>query len=123
MVRVVVSGSSPTVWVHALDGDSIKQSRRLLLTHLTDVQGDGAKFADESMKVVLKWGERPLVRNGTVKVALKLDKGEFCIYALDTAGRRVREVSHSFNEKGWLRFDAVVAADPENATLLYEIIR
>ena len=64
-----------------------------------------------------------LVRAGTAKIALKLGGGDYKVYALDTAGRRVREVPHTFNEKKWLRFTADVATDPENATFLYEIAR
>ena len=63
-----------------------------------------------------------LVRAGRAKIALRLAGGAFKVHALDTAGRRVRKVPHAFNEKGWLCFVADVAANPENATFLYEIV-
>ena len=113
-----------TVWASTLDGKAFGESRRILVSHLTDLCNDGDTYTDASRTILLRWGKMPhLVRAGHAKVALKLGRGGFSLYALDTAGRRVREVPHMYNEKGWLRFDAVVAADPENATFLYEIVR
>ena len=113
-----------TIWASTIDGKAFGESRRILVSHLTDLCNDGDTYTDASRKILLRWGKVPhLVRNGTAKIAMKLGKGDFKVYALDTAGRRVREVPHTFNERGWLRFDAAVAADSENATLLYEIIR
>ena len=54
--------------------------------------------------------------------ALALGSGDFRVYALDTSGERVREVPCGMS-KGRLRFKADVAADPDCATFLYEIIR
>ena len=113
-----------TVWASTLDGKAFGESRRILVSHLTDLCNDGDTYTDDSRTILLRWGKMPhLVRAGSAKVALKLGRDGFSVYALDTAGRRVREVPHTYNEKGWLRFDAVVAADPENATFLYEIVR
>ncbi|MBQ3806856.1 MAG: hypothetical protein II840_02755 [Kiritimatiellae bacterium] len=67
-----------TVCVHSLDGEPITKSRRMLLTHLTDVQGEGERFADESMTVLLKWGTRPLAQNGSAEISLALDSPANC---------------------------------------------
>ena len=119
-MKATVSGAPATVWVHALDGGAVSQSRRLLLTHLTDVQGEGVKFMDESMKVLLKWGRRPLVRNGTADVTLHLlSAADYDVYALATSGRRLRKVESSA-DGDTLRFKASIAR-PDGACILYEI--
>ncbi|MBR2837154.1 MAG: hypothetical protein IKE55_00045 [Kiritimatiellae bacterium] len=115
-----VEGAPATVWVHSLDGAEIPKSRRMLLTHLTDVQGDGERFSDETMKVLLKWGRRPLVRNGAADVLLRLSEpGRHIVYELGTGGRRVRVVPAEAGASG-LRFRATVAG-PSGARILYEI--
>jgi len=120
-LKASVAGAPATVWVHALDGNAVADSRRLLLTHLTDVQGEGTKFADASMTVLLKWGGRPLVRNGTAEVSLRLAHPDcFAVYELATSGRRVREIPASV-VGGRLSFTASVAG-PDGARILYEIV-
>lgn len=110
------------IWASTLDGKAFGESRRILVSHLTDLCNDGDTYADASRTVLLRWGKPPhVVRAGVAKIALRLCAGDFSVHALDTAGRRVRSVPHSFNEKGWLRFDADVAADPSSATFLYEV--
>ena len=112
-----------TIWASTLDGKAFGESRRILVSHLTDLCNDGDTYTDASRTVLLRWGRMPhLVRAGHAKIALRLAGGDFKIHALDTAGRRVREVPHTFNEKGWLCFVADVAANSENATFLYEIV-
>ena len=119
-LKVKVSGAPATVWVHALDGAVISQSRRILLTHLTDVQGDGAKFSDEMVTVLFKWGGRPLVQNGSAEVSLRLlePKG-YTVYELATNGRRLREILVTVNDSV-LSFKAEVKG-PDGARILYEI--
>ena len=120
VLKATVSGAPATVWVHALDGAVLSQSRRILLTHLTDVQGDGEKFSDETMTVLLKWGNRPLVRNGTADISLLLlePKG-YTVYELATNGRRVRAIQAAV-EGSCLCFKAAVKG-PDGARILYEI--
>ena len=121
-LRAKVSGAPATVWVHSLSGDAIRSAPRLLLSHVTDVQGDGATFADETMTTTLKWGSRPLARNGVAQVALRLDNPErYTVHALATSGKRLATVP-SRVRGGWLVFTADVAG-PEGARMLYEIVR
>ncbi|MBQ3289455.1 MAG: hypothetical protein IJH50_08620 [Kiritimatiellae bacterium] len=121
-LKVKVSLAPATVWVHSLDGAGIPQSGRLLLTHLTDVQGDGAVFSDESMTTIVKWGWRPLVQNGIADVSLKLDKpADYTVYELDTAGRR-RGIVPSAVKGGMLTF-AATTRGPNGGRIHYEIAR
>ena len=47
------------------DGRPLATSRRMLVTHLTDVQADGNVYADREKRTLLKWGSYPpVVRNG-----------------------------------------------------------
>jgi len=73
------------------------------------------------MTVLLKWGGRPLVRNGTAEVSLKLSHPDgFAVYELATSGRRVREIP-ALSADGRLSFTASVAG-PDGARILYEIV-
>ena len=103
--------------------------------HLTDVQGDGARFADDTRQVLLDWGGAPLVEVGAAEVELRLApcgeaageaRGEdsprpLSVFALDTAGRRVGEIP-SRVENGVLRF-RVCTAGEKGGRIYYEITR
>ena len=112
-----------TVWASSLDGKPIAQSSRLLVTHLTDVQADGNVYADRDKKILLKWGSYPpVVRAGTAKVSLALDSpASYEVWALDTAGRRVAQVTAAVTD-GHLAFTADVKG-PAGACMLYEVVR
>ena len=131
-----------TLWASTLDGEPLERSSRILLTHLTDVQGEGARYADDSRKILLKWGKTPLVEAGAADVELRLDEfaanhsslvtrhssldGEaaasgFTVYALDTAGNRTSKIPAVF-EAGALRF-RVSTNGPEGGCIYYEIVR
>lgn len=121
-LKVNVFLAPATVWVHSLDGAGIPQSGRLLLTHLTDVQGDGCVFSDESMTTTVKWGRRPLVQNGTADVRLKLDRpADYTVYELDTAGHRNGIVPSAVRD-GMLAF-AATTKGPNGGRIHYEIAR
>ena len=121
-LKAFVCGSPATVWVHSLDDEPICSSRRLLLTHLTDVQGDGATFADASMKVLLKWGRRPVVKAGTAEISLTLDEPEsYDVYELATSGRRVSKMASSTSVEA-LRFTASVCGS-DGARMMYEVLK
>ena len=65
-----------TLWASSLDGEPLERSSRILLTHLTDVQGDGARYADDQRKILLKWGKTPLIEVGAALVELRFDERE-----------------------------------------------
>ncbi|MDD2461532.1 MAG: hypothetical protein PHT98_10690, partial [Kiritimatiellae bacterium] len=121
-LTVSLRGAPATVWVSALDDQPVVRSRRLLLTHLTDVQNTGVKYADPARKILLSWGKTPyLVRVGQAEIALAVQHPETCtVYALATNGRRLGQVPARVTG-GALCFTADVA-HPEGARLLYEIV-
>ncbi len=119
-----------TIWASSLDGKPLTESARVLVTHLTDLQNTGARFADADRSILLDWGRLPhLVRVGEAKVELKLQcqlpiaDNSFRVFALGTDGRRECEVPSDWNPAaGILRFTASVR-QPFGACLYYEIVR
>ena len=118
-----ITGAAATVWVSALDREPVSASRRLLLTHLTDVQNTGVRYAERARKTLLSWGKLPyLVRVGQADVTLALNAPEtYAVYALATNGRRTEKVETKVAD-GKLAFTAAVAAK-DGARMLYEIVR
>ena len=110
------------IWASTLDGKAFGESRRILVSHLTDLCNDGDTYMDSSRTVLLKWGKPPhLIRAGTAKISLALGTGGYTVHALDASGQRMRAVP-SKTIKGRLVFTADIAADRDNATFLYEIV-
>ena len=121
-LRCDVGDVPATVWVSALDGRDIVASRRLLLTHLTDVQNSGIRYAADDLKVLLDWGGLPhLMRNGRATCSIALRAGAKAkVWALRTDGTRRAEVPVKFSG-GRLEFVADVGADRTAASYIYEI--
>ncbi len=118
-----LSGAPATVWVSALDNEPVATSGRLLLTHLTDVQPAGVRYAERARKTLLAWGKAPyLVRTGQAGVTLSLKNPEaYAVYALATSGRRLERMATKV-EEGTLRFTASVAG-ADGVRMLYEIVK
>ncbi len=142
-----------TVWVSSLDGKPIATSSHLLLTHLTDMQNSGIKYADPALTTLQNWGELPhLMRRGAAEIELSLSRkaalnaakggdlsGEAAlkggkpacrVYRLSPGGRRLAEVPAELAGRDgpapkecYLRFTARTDYDPSSATYLYEIVR
>jgi hypothetical protein len=122
-VTVRMEGSDATVWVSALDKEPIRQSRRLLVTHLTDLQNTDITYAEEARKTLRDWGGMPhLVRAGKAEVSLALaSPDQYVVWALAPSGRRLAEVPARVDGTR-LRFTADVAGDPATgARMLYEV--
>ena len=120
---VVIRGHSAAVWATSLDGQPLAKSRRILLTHVTDVQDAGTVYRAADRKVLESWGHLPhLMANGTAEISLP--QGVFRktrVYALAADGVRrseipIRRLPYSYG------FTADVARDPKSATYLYEIV-
>jgi hypothetical protein len=99
------------------------ESRRLLVTHLTDCQNAGIRYAEKARRTLLAWGGLPhLVRAGKAEVRLKVGNAAgLKVYALATSGKRLGEVPSKV-EGGAFVFTADVAgAAKETAVLCYEV--
>lgn len=122
-LKATVTGSAATIWVSSLDGREIGSSSRLLVTHLTEVQNTGARFADAERTILKDFGRLPyLVQRGCAKVSLAVGVGNWRVYALATDGTR-RERVPSESCDGRLSFVCDTARDPSEATILYELVK
>ena len=111
-VRIRVEGSDATAWVSALDDQPIRQSRRLLVTHLTDLQNTGIRYA-EAARRFSKIGAACRIWSGREKPSLRSDwKG----LANTECGpwRRAESVWRKFRQVAGTRLSSppTLAADP-----------
>ncbi|HNQ88185.1 MAG TPA: hypothetical protein PKM73_06205 [Verrucomicrobiota bacterium] len=122
-VTIRTAVADATVWVSALDTEPIHRSQRLLVTHLTDLQNTGIRYAEASRQTLLDWGSMPhLVRAGRATVSIALDTpSRYRVWALGPGGRRLAIVP-SAAQGNRLEFTADVGADPAaGARMLYEV--
>jgi hypothetical protein len=122
-VRIDGVTTDATVFVNSLDGAPIRSSKRLLVTHLTDLQNTGAQFGERARQTLQAWGGPPhLVLDGaaTVHVALD-DPSAYTVWALATSGKRLEKIDAK-TDGGQLTFTASVRG-ADGARMLYEIAR
>lgn len=121
-LRATVRKANASVWVSSLDGNTIQSSSRMLLVHLTDVQGKGVKFQDNSRSLLLAWGKGTVVERGSAEISLKVSaNGSYDVYELRTDGSRTNTVA-SYVEDGRLNF-TVTTDGPDGGRIYYEIVR
>ncbi|HLJ57313.1 MAG TPA: hypothetical protein VKT77_19910 [Chthonomonadaceae bacterium] len=118
---IVVREAGATVWVSSLDSKPIRESHRLLVSHLTDLQNAGARYADRAQRVLLAWGGLPhLVRRGSATVTLHVGSGaRVRAWGLSLAGKRAAAVPVEMHDGA-----AVLALDVDaggRARMLYEV--
>lgn len=120
---VTLDKSFATVWVSSLDAQPIRDSKRLLLCHLTDLQNTGATFGEKTRKTLYSWGGLPhLVQAGQATVRVRLAQPERAVvYAITPSGKRLEKVATSV-ENGELVVKLQVAGPDGKARLAYEIV-
>ena len=122
-LAVALQGADAAVWATSVDGRPLAESRRILVTHATDVQNEGMRWADEKRTIVIaRGGKTLLAAKGRAEVLLRIADGDWTCRALETDGRRRTRVPVS-RVGDRLRFTADVGRDPTQATLLYELVR
>lgn len=120
-----VQHADAAVWVSSLDGQPIERSNRLLLTHLTDLQNEHSRFADDRLQILVGWGDLPhLVRRGEVELSLQLPAPDhWQLWALSTSGRRLQRLGLQV-AAGRLTATIGTASAPEHGAILtYELVR
>ncbi|MGN0234460.1 MAG: hypothetical protein ACI4B5_08575 [Bacteroidaceae bacterium] len=118
-----ISGASATVCLCSLDGKDLSCSRHMLLTHITDVQGDGTQYADSQRKILLQWGRGMFLERGSARITIATSgtKG-YKVYETDTTGRRVTTLSCQRDRQG-ITFTVSTANDRNEGRIYYEICR
>jgi len=121
-LRADVSGAPASLWVSSLDEQSISKSKRLLLVHVTNVFGEGAKFADELRDIVLSWGSNCMIEKGRASVSLALENpSSYLVYELRGDGKRMGLIKTKIIS-GHLTFD-VNTDGPAGGRMYYEIVK
>ena len=111
-----------TLWVSSIDGKPISGSSRMLLTHLTDIQGNGSIFEDETRAVLLKRGGGHVVEISTAEVVLRVkEPRKYHIWALAADGKRRFEIPSGV-ENGVLCFTVSTRGADSKGVLQYEIV-
>lgn len=122
MASFEISGAPAAAWVSSLDSLPIDKSKRLLVTHITDVLDTDTVIPDPAENLLDSWGKLPhLMRRGNATIWIK-GAGKCKIYALKPDGTRDREIQ-CLSERGGVKFNAATGANPAKATWLYEIVR
>ncbi|MGN0832072.1 MAG: family 10 glycosylhydrolase [Kiritimatiellia bacterium] len=124
-IRFAAGGGAATVWASAIGPDdrSLKTASRILVVHLTDLQGDGTTYADDSCARLLRLGRTPaLLRKGHARILVRLDSPSACsVWALDATGARTERIASTAESDG-LSFTASVES-ASGGRIYYEIVR
>ncbi len=122
-VRADSLSTGAVVFVNSLELAPIRSAKRILVTHLTDLQNSNCRFAESSRQTLLDWGSMPhLVRNGSANVRIALDDpGVYTVWALSIGGRRVESIPSKVIGKE-LSFSVSVRGQ-EGARMLYELAK
>ena len=117
-----VRGHHATVSASALDGKPLVASKRVLVMHLTDVSNAGMVYLGKNRNYVLARGAKDakqMMHRGVAEISLAVASADrFRVWALDTSGRRVREVPIRLAD-GRLGFTAEVTDGA--AEMYYEV--
>lgn len=113
-----------SVSASAMDGNSIENSSKVLIFHITDVVNTGMELTNPSRTEIKKHGTLPyLARVGSVRAKLKSDVPGMKLYALNSAGERIRRVPCKYSEEeGAYMFKLAVSTD-EEASMIYELTK
>ena len=124
-VAFALDGAPATVWASSVDAEptDIANARRIVVSHLTDVQRGGNVYAEPEKKILLEWGKgKTLVRNGSARISLALKAPErYAVWALETTGRRLERIPSEVSD-GKLSFVASVKGS-DGARMLYEVVQ
>lgn len=107
----------------ALDGEPLREARRILLLHVTDVQEEGIRYATRDMQVILEnaTSRQLLARRGVAELELRTAGTGWKLFALDFSGQRLGEIPVRTTKEG-IRFTADSFAG-KNVVFAYELIR
>ena len=120
-VAAEILDTGATVVVASVDGAPLKDSARMFVTHLTDLQNTGAEYDETARRTLKAWGDLPyLVQAGRARVMLKSSRAaKLKVWALETDGTRAEEIPVR-RKDGAIGFEVSVKG-PNGARMLYEI--
>jgi hypothetical protein len=107
----------------AVDHKVLSESGRILLLHLTDVCMENLTFSSGDKRIVTHWTKGQLLaRRGTADFTLTLSPGKWKLYALQSTGKRLKEISFAYKD-GKINFKAQTGIFKNEAVFAYELIR
>ena len=120
--RITMNKTYGTVWVSSVDGQPIKTSKRLIITHLTDLQNSEARFGEQARQTLNAWGKLPhLVQDGQATIHLELEQAENAkVFELTTGGRRLGTIPAKATV-GNLEIELSVRNEDGKARMIYEV--
>jgi hypothetical protein len=119
----IESAKAPvTVAVVSLDGGTLADSSRILVFHLPEQSNTNASYLRSDRRLMDNWGELPhLIAAIRTNLHLAIPAQGLRAYALDSTGRRVREVPLSAEGVGVSMI--LDSGEGPEAALAYEIVR
>lgn len=106
-----------------VDSTNIADAKRLTLMHLTNTQASGMTFGNDRLDRLESWGTAPfLARHGKARISLRDIPGDWTVYPLDTAGRRIGNFPAAAHSDGSLTLELDNFRWPE-AVFAYELVR
>jgi len=124
-MSVASTDTFATIGATSLDGKPLKQSRRVLLVHVTDMQNENTVFVNSRMESTLKSAPRQstiLAKRGVAKLAFRTSMTDPRLYALDCAGKRIGEVPFTRNAET-LSFTVDTFAQSGDIVFAYELVQ
>ncbi len=121
-LEVEVLDTPATLVAASLDGNPLRESGRVLVTHLTDVRNTDQR-CDSRTRILSDWGRLPvLARNGRAHVRIERTAPPRAAraWALSTGGRRLAETPARIEPDGSVALECSVVG-PDGAQLLYEL--
>lgn len=114
-----------TVFATALDSLPLRESRRILFLHLTDIkpgEGNFSRFGTKLKKYKWSMAKFRLIRKDRTRISLKNNgNGTPRLYALDLSGARLREIPFT-DADGLIAFTADNTIH-EKCPMAYELVR
>ncbi|MBN2641768.1 MAG: hypothetical protein JXR78_08955 [Victivallales bacterium] len=104
------------------DDKPLRESKRILILHLTDTKNTNIKFRNGELEIVEEWGELPLlVRRGNANITINSSLTDYRLFAVDMDGSRMTEIplKHTNNQCSF----TVDTLQQGNIIAAYELIK
>ncbi|MFA7343109.1 MAG: hypothetical protein WC003_02280 [Terrimicrobiaceae bacterium] len=122
-LSVKAIGARMGVFLSAIDGKAISQSRRMLLVVTSDALNTDMRFKGPDRMTLVNSGTLPvLVQTGRVEVSVNnAHAGELKLWALDATGKRLSRVPVTLSREGRAMMTIDTAALPDGPSVYFEL--
>ncbi len=122
-MQAKITGSRAVLAMQSRDGQPLVYSKKILLTHMTDLQNSNESYGSQDRQVLTDYGTLPyLVKAGGATVTLTTAYPTYLhVYRLDMAGNRIAQIPVTKGSRS-ITF-SIDNNGPQGATIYYEIGR